>query len=103
LKGLKQEYALSQLLINFSLKCAIKRAQKSEVGLKMNGTNFLLPVPMTLMLSEKAYIQKNTKALLVASMEVGLEVNPENTKHMLMSRYQKAGPKHNIMIASRSF
>jgi hypothetical protein len=30
-------------------------------------------------------IQRNTKALLDASKEVGLEVNPEKTKYMLES------------------
>jgi hypothetical protein len=30
-------------------------------------------------------IQKNTKALLDASKEVGLEVNPEKNKYMLVS------------------
>jgi hypothetical protein len=46
-------------------------------------------------------IQKNTQALLDASKEVGLEVNPEKTKYMLVSR-QKAGQRHCIKIASRS-
>jgi hypothetical protein len=36
-------------------------------------------------------IKKNTEALLDASREVGLEVNPEKTKYMLMSRSQKIG------------
>jgi hypothetical protein len=36
-------------------------------------------------------IKKNTEALLDASKEVGLKVNPEKTKYMLMSRSQKAG------------
>jgi hypothetical protein len=31
-------------------------------------------------------IKKNTEALLHASKEVGLEVNPEKTMYMLMSR-----------------
>jgi hypothetical protein len=31
-------------------------------------------------------IQTNTKALLDSSKEVGLDVNPEKTKHMLVSR-----------------
>jgi hypothetical protein len=35
-------------------------------------------------------IQKNAEALLGASKEVGLEVNPEKTKYMLVSRCQKA-------------
>jgi hypothetical protein len=33
-------------------------------------------------------IQRNTKALLDASKEVVLEVNPEKTKYMLVSRCQ---------------
>jgi ribosomal protein S2 len=47
-------------------------------------------------------VQKNTEALLGACKEVGLEVNPEKTKYMLMSR-KKAGQKHSINIANRSF
>jgi hypothetical protein len=48
-------------------------------------------------------IKKNTEALLDASKEVGLEVNPEKTKCMLMSRSQKTGQKHSIKIVNRSF
>jgi hypothetical protein len=40
---------------------------------------------------------------LDASKEVGLEVNPEKTKYMLMSRIQKVGQKRSIQIANRSF
>jgi hypothetical protein len=42
-------------------------------------------------------------ALLDASKEVGLEVNPEKTKYMLMSRSQKTGQKYSIKIVNRSF
>jgi hypothetical protein len=48
-------------------------------------------------------IEKNTEALLYASKEVGLEVHPEKTKYILMSHCQKAGQKHNINVANRSF
>jgi coproporphyrinogen III oxidase-like Fe-S oxidoreductase len=48
-------------------------------------------------------IQKNTKALLDASKEVGLEINPEKTKYILVSRCQKAGQRHSIKIGNRSF
>jgi hypothetical protein len=47
-------------------------------------------------------VKKNTEALLDASKEIGLEVNPEETKFMLMSRSQKIGKKHSIKIANRS-
>jgi hypothetical protein len=45
-------------------------------------------------------IQKNNKVLLDASKEVGLEVNSEKTKYMLMSRCKKAGQKHSIKTAN---
>jgi hypothetical protein len=41
-------------------------------------------------------IKKNTEALLDVSKEVGLEVNPEKTKYMLISRSQKIGQKHTL-------
>jgi hypothetical protein len=47
-------------------------------------------------------IKKNRETLLDASKEVGLEVNPEKTKYMLMSRSQKTEQKHSIKIANRS-
>jgi ribosomal protein S2 len=47
-------------------------------------------------------VQKNTEALLDAGEDVGLEVNSEKTKYMLMSR-KKEGKKHGIKIANRSF
>jgi hypothetical protein len=47
-------------------------------------------------------IKKNTEALLDASKEVGLEVNPEKTKCMLMSCSQKIGKRHSLKLANRS-
>jgi hypothetical protein len=38
--------------------------------------------------------RKTEKALLNGSKEVGLEVNPEAIKYMLMTRYRKAGQTH---------
>jgi hypothetical protein len=45
----------------------------------------------------------STEALLDACNEVGLEVNPEKTKYILMSRNQKIGQKRSMKIANRSF
>jgi hypothetical protein len=47
-------------------------------------------------------IQRNTEALLDASMEVGLEVNPEKTKYMLVSRCQNAGQRQSTNIGNMS-
>jgi hypothetical protein len=43
------------------------------------------------------------KVLLEASWEVGLEVNTEQTKFMVMFHHQNAGQNHNLMIANKSF
>jgi hypothetical protein len=48
-------------------------------------------------------IKKITEALLDASKEVGLEVNPGKTNYMLMSRSHKTGQKHSIKTENRSF
>jgi hypothetical protein len=48
-------------------------------------------------------IPKNTKALLDASKEVGLKLNPKKTKCMLMSCCKKAGQRHSIKRVNRSF
>jgi hypothetical protein len=38
-----------------------------------------------------------------ANKEVGLEVNAEKTKYMLLSHHQFAGQNHYIKTANRSF
>jgi hypothetical protein len=43
------------------------------------------------------------KALLDGSKEVGLEVNPEETKYMLLSWCQKARQRQSIKLGNRSF
>jgi hypothetical protein len=39
---------------------------------------------------------------VIASKEIGLEVNAEKTKYMVMSRNQNAGQNHNTQIDSKS-
>jgi hypothetical protein len=41
-------------------------------------------------------IKKNKEALVIASTEMGLEVNAVKTKYMVMSHDQNAGRSHNI-------
>jgi hypothetical protein len=47
--------------------------------------------------------RKKTEALLIASKEIGLEVNAEKTKYMVMSRDQNAGQNGYIQIGTESF
>jgi hypothetical protein len=48
-------------------------------------------------------IRNNTEALLIASKEIGLEVNAEKTKYMVMSRDQNAGQNGYIQKGNESF
>ena len=48
-------------------------------------------------------IEKNTEILVVANKEIGLEVNVDETKYMVMSRDQNARRSHNIKIDNSLF
>jgi hypothetical protein len=48
-------------------------------------------------------MRKNTETLIGASKEVGLEVNAEKTKYMLLSRHHNAGQNRDLKICDRSF
>ena len=47
-------------------------------------------------------IKRNTEALVVGSKEIGLDVNADRTKYMVMSRDQTAGRSHNIKTDNSS-
>jgi hypothetical protein len=45
--------------------------------------------------------KKNTQTLIDATKKVGIEVNIEKTKYMLLSRHQNTGQIHDIRIGNR--
>jgi hypothetical protein len=47
-------------------------------------------------------IKRNTETLTDASKEVGLEINGDKTKFMLLSRHHNVGQNLDIKIANRS-
>jgi hypothetical protein len=49
--------------------------------------------------NSKNTIKENTESLLEASRDVGLEINAEKTKFMIMSHHPNSGQNQNIRIA----
>jgi hypothetical protein len=47
-------------------------------------------------------IKEKTETLLEASRDIGLEMNAEKTKCMIMSRHSNSGQSQNIRIANTS-
>ena len=90
---MKQGDALSPVLFIFVLEYTIRRVQVNQDGLKLSGIHQLMVyVDDVNILGGRVHtIKKNTKALVVASKDTGLELNADKTKHMVMSRDQNVG------------
>jgi hypothetical protein len=75
------------------------------VGLKLNGTQqpLVYADDVNLLGDNIDTIKKNMETLIGAGKEVGLEINLEKTKYMLLSRHQNVGQNRDIKIANRSF
>jgi hypothetical protein len=103
--NLKQGDALSPLLSNFALVYAMRKVQENQVGLKLNGIHQLLAYvnDVNLLGDNIDPMKKSTETLIDASNEIGLEINVEKTKYMLLSRHQNVGRNRDIKIANRSF
>ena len=75
------------MLFKFPLEYAITRVQVNQDGLKLNGTHQLLVYAdgFNILGGSVHIITENAEALVVASKEIGLEVNADKPKYMFMS------------------
>jgi hypothetical protein len=87
--GLKQGDALSPLLLNFALGCALREVLENQVSLNLNGIHQLLICVDDVNLLDDGInrIKENAESLLEASRIVRIEVNAQRTKYMIVSLF----------------
>jgi len=78
---------------NFALAYAIRTSQVKQDGLKLNGTHQLVGYDddVNILGGSVHTVKGNAEALVVASKEIGLEVNADKTKCLVMSGDQNVG------------
>jgi hypothetical protein len=88
------------LPFNFALEYAVKGVQVNQDGLKLNGTHQLLAYAddVNTLVGSAHTVKENAEALLVATKEIGLEVNVYKTKYMVMPRDRNAGWGYSVKI-----
>jgi hypothetical protein len=93
------------LYFEVALEYAIRRVQVIQDGLKLNGTHQLLVYAddVNILGGSVHTAKENAEALVVAIKEIGLEVNADKTKYMVMSRDQTAGRSNSVKIDNSSF
>jgi hypothetical protein len=88
-----------------ALENAIRRVQVNQHGLKLNGTYELLVYADDVIILGRSVqtVKENTEALIVATKEIGLEVNCDKTKYKVISRDQNSGQSHGMKTDNSSF
>jgi len=92
-KGVKHRDPLSPLFFNYALEYAIKKVKENHEGMQLNVTYQILVYAEGVNIwSENINTTKtNMDALLQARRQVGLYVNTEKTKYMIVSHHQNTG------------
>ena len=72
--------------------------------MKLNGTHQLLAYAddVSILGGSIHTVNENAEALVVATKEIGLEVNAAKTKYMVMSREETAGLSHAMKVDNSS-
>jgi hypothetical protein len=101
-----QKLAANEILLphvnSSTLEYAIRRIQVNQKGLKINGTHQLLVYVDDNILGGSVNTI-NKKNPVVTSKEIGLEVNAEKTKYMVMYQDKNTAQNNNIKTDNRSF
>jgi hypothetical protein len=83
----------------------MKVIAKCQNNCRHNGTHQLLVCDddVNLVVDSVNTIKENTETLIEASKDIGLEINAEKTKYMIMSRHSNSGQNQNIRRTNELF
>jgi hypothetical protein len=103
--ALKQGDVLSSLPFDFSVGYAITRILVNQNGLKLNGAHQLLVYAddVNILGRSEHTIRKRAEAITIASKKIGLEVNADRTKYLVISRDKSTGRSHSVRTGNSSF
>jgi hypothetical protein len=81
------------IAVQFCLRICHQDSLRKQVGLELSGTHLLLVYADDINLFGDSInsIKENTETLSEASRDVGLEINAEKTKYLIMSRHPNSG------------
>ncbi|KAJ4433919.1 hypothetical protein ANN_16233 [Periplaneta americana] len=104
-KSILSRLRTSHNLRDITQEYAIRKVQYNTESLELNGLQQLLVYADDVIMSGEnpQTIRKNAEILVEASKAIGLEVNPEKTKYMIMSHDQNIVRNGNIKIGGLSF
>jgi hypothetical protein len=79
--------------------------QVNQDGLKLNGIHQFLAYPddVNILGGSMQTLKENVEALVLATREIGLEISPDKTKYMVMSREQNARRNQSVRINNSTF
>jgi siroheme synthase len=77
----------------------------NQNGLKLNGTHQLLVYgdDVNILGGILHTVKENAEVLIVATKEIGLEINADRIKYMIMSQDQNTGRRHGMKTDNISF
>jgi hypothetical protein len=86
------------MLFYFALVNIIRTVLGNEFSMELNGIcqQFFYVYQINLLADSINNIKHNTETLLRACRNLGLEINSEKTKYMIMSFHQNLGQDHKI-------
>jgi hypothetical protein len=92
-----------KLICTGAPKRFLKLCQNLKYNFRMLFSSWVYADDVNMLGGRVHTIKENAEALVVASKEIGLEVNADKSKYMVMSRDQNAGRCHSMKLDNDSF